>query len=80
MSGEVPVSRVRAQDAEARQRERALLRPRGRVPLTNKQTNTYRAQLCTCSSENTPRPAAVGYLYTRKPYGADHAHQTVRAA
>ena len=25
--------------AEAIQRERALLRPRGRVPLTNKQTN-----------------------------------------
>ena len=35
---EVPVSRVRAQDAEARKRERALLRPRGRVPLT--QTTT----------------------------------------
>ena len=32
-------SRRRAQDAEARQRERALLLPRGRAPLTNKQTN-----------------------------------------
>ena len=36
------VNRVRAQGAEARQRERALsLRPRGRVPLTNKQTNKH---------------------------------------
>ena len=31
-------SRRRAQDAEARQRERALLLPRGRAPLTNKHT------------------------------------------
>ena len=38
--GSSNVSRERAQDAEARQRERALLRPRGRVPLTNKQTNS----------------------------------------
>ena len=29
---------MRAQDAEARQREELLLRPRGRVPLTNKHT------------------------------------------
>ena len=34
--------RVRVQDAEARERERTLLRPRGRVPLTNmKQTNEH---------------------------------------
>ena len=38
---------VRAQDAEARQRERALLRSRGRVPLTNKQSNKRLARECT---------------------------------